>query len=464
MRPEDPEPGEEMRYLRGDGEGNRVRGEERQVGRRCKPSGIGWWRLEQELGRSHLKSSVGESLGGEVSREVTPPNTSEAVEKLRSSFGQQCPPAISGMRSGQNVNVSEGFFSPSVHFVEKQESPTFSSQQIRKAVPVSSAERPEDRFVKASDLVNKVNQLSRQKRGGYFDISGLEFSENCPLCELECQCLGPSCLQKISISDIFRYKQSLQPKMIFCTGVSEVKVRSAPVTDRLPRLASKTYFGLEIVIRVWNFNKPGQPITPNEDIYGLSDLFFDTLLLPAQPNGDPVITEFLASYHCGGCGYQDQNLTHWIGMSHLKLPGLDVPRRPDPVPVGELLTALITTPFNVQCMMCGNQQAIGSYQVRRGLFTVVRLNRLNVGDWRNQVLTRLDDTRTQGIGDQYLGTLIGVVSHQGNPQGGHYIAYSRVNNQWHLNSDAAHVRQVGYHPFNPTNQNETVGLLVYKNN
>ena len=108
--------------------------------------------------------------------------------------------------------------------------------------------------------------------------------------------------------------------------------------------------------------------------------------------------------------------------------------------------------------------AIGSYQVRRGLFTVVRLNRLNVGDWRNQVLTRLDDTRTQGIGDQYLGTLIGVVSHQGNPQGGHYIAYSRVNNQWHLNSDAAHVRQVGYHPFNPTNQNETVGLLVYKNN
>ena len=229
-------------------------------------------------------------------------------------------------------------------------------------------------------------------------------------------------------------------------------------------LPSAAPFGLEIVIRVWNFNKPGQPITPNEDIYGLSDLFFDTLLLPAQPNGDPVITEFLASYHCGGCGYQDQNLTHWIGMSHLKLPGLDVPRRPDPVPVGELLTALITTPFNVQCMMCGNQQAIGSYQVRRGLFTVARLNRLNVGDWRNQVLTRLDDTRTQGIGDQYLGTLIGVVSHQGNPQGGHYIAYSRVNNQWHLNSDAAHVRQVGYHPFNPTNQNETVGLLVYKNN
>ena len=216
VRPEDPEPGEEMRYLRGDGEGNRVRGEERLVGRRLKPAGIGYWRLEQELDRSHLKSSVGESLRGEVTRtrEVTPPNASEAVEKLRSSFGRQCPPALSGMRSGQNG--SEGFFSPSGHFVEKQESPTFSSQQkqIRESVPVSSAKGPndEDRFVKASDLVNKVNQLSRQKRGGYFDISTLEFSENCPLCELECQCLGPSCLRKKGISDIF--KQSLQLKMI----------------------------------------------------------------------------------------------------------------------------------------------------------------------------------------------------------------------------------------------------------
>ena len=232
----------------------------------------------------------------------------------------------------------------------------------------------------------------------------------------------------------------------------------------LRALPSAAPFSLEILIRVWDFNKPGQPITVNEDIYGLSDLFFDTLLLPARPNGDPVITEFLCNYDCEECGYQDQDLPHWIGMSHLKLPGLDVPRRPQPVPVGELLTALVTTPFNVQCMMCGNQHAVGRYQVRRGLFTVLRLNRLNLGDSRNQVLTRLDDTPTQGIGEQYLGTLISVVSHQGNPQAGHYIAYSRVNNHWHLNSDAGLVQQVAFHPFNTTNQNESVGLLVYKNN
>ena len=231
-------------------------------------------------------------------------------------------------------------------------------------------------------------------------------------------------------------------------------------------LPSAAPFSLDIFIRVWNHNKPGQQITPNEDIYGLSDIFFENLLLPAQPNGDPVITEFLASYNCAFCGYQDQNLTHWIGMSHLKLPGLDVPQRANSVPVGELLTALISTPFNVQCGMCGSNAAVGTYQVRKGMFTVLRLNRLNlnVGGWNNQVLTRLDTTRTLGIGEQYLGNLISVVSHQGNPQGGHYIAYSQVNGQWHLNSDANHARQVGYHPFNSPNQNETPGFLVYFNN
>ena len=124
----------------------------------------------------------------------------EAVDQLRSSFGDQRPPALSGMRSGYR----EGFFSPSGHFVEKQRSPTHSSQLIRKAVPVSSTKKPRDidRFVQASDLVERVNKLSRQKSGGFFDMSGVEFSGDCPLCELECHCLGPSCLQRKGISDI----------------------------------------------------------------------------------------------------------------------------------------------------------------------------------------------------------------------------------------------------------------------
>ena len=258
--PDDPEP-RVGRHTRGDGEGNRSRFLESKVGRRCKPTGTAWWRLELDLDRSHLRSSVGEPMVGEGRTELAPPNdpnskmmrgsassgegmvgisASETVEQLRSSFGDQRPPALSGMQSGYSGR--EGFFSLSGHFVEKQRSPTHSSQLIRKSVPVSSTEKPmdEDRFVKASELVDKVNRLSRQKSGGLFDMYSLEFSGNCPLCELECHCLGPSCLQRKGISDIFRYKQSLNPKMIFFTGVSGVKVRSA-LTNDLPRLASKSH-------------------------------------------------------------------------------------------------------------------------------------------------------------------------------------------------------------------------------
>ena len=216
-RPVEPDPGEERQYLCGDGEGNRLRGE---VGRRSKPTGIGWWRVELELDKSQMRSSSSEPLAGaEVKREVPPDpdskmlrgstslgegkvgiSATEAVDQLRSSFGDQRPPALSGMRSGYR----EGFFSPSGHFVEKQRSPTHSSQLIRKAFSVSSTKKPRDidRFVQASDLVERVNKLSRQKSGGFFDMSGVEFSGNCPLCELECHCLGPSCLQRKGISDI----------------------------------------------------------------------------------------------------------------------------------------------------------------------------------------------------------------------------------------------------------------------
>ena len=237
-------------------------------------------------------------------------------------------------------------------------------------------------------------------------------------------------------------------------------------SEILRALPSAAAFSLQIFIRVWNFNKPGQPITPNEDIYGLSDLFFDNLLLPVQPNGDPVITQFMARYDCAACGFQDQNLSAWIGKTHLSLPGIDVPIRANAIPVGELLTALINTPFDVQCMQCPNNRAVGRYQVKKGLFTVLRLNRLNVGHnqtWRNQILTRLDTSRTASIGEQFIGELIGVISHRGGPLGGHYFAYSCVNGSWYLNSDADRVRRVGYHPFNSTVQNETVNLIVYKN-
>ena len=217
-RPDDPEPGE-GRHLRGDGEGTRIRGEEvgdcRVATRRSKPTGIGFWRLEMQPEWSLRTGSGG------VRRKVEGPNdpdskmmrgsaspgegkdrmsVSEAAEKLRSSFGNLPPPVLSKIRPGHSER--EGFFSPSGHFVQKQRSPTYSSQQKRKAVPANATQEPSiDRFAEASELVNKVNRFSRQKSGGFFNIGQINFTGNCPLCELKCHCLGPNCLQMKGISD-----------------------------------------------------------------------------------------------------------------------------------------------------------------------------------------------------------------------------------------------------------------------
>ena len=56
-----------------------------------------------------------------------------------------------------------------------------------------------ERVKKALELVDQYNRLARQKSGGFFDSESLEFTRTCPFCELECLCLGPSCLRKKGI-------------------------------------------------------------------------------------------------------------------------------------------------------------------------------------------------------------------------------------------------------------------------
>ena len=220
-------------------------------------------------------------------------------------------------------------------------------------------------------------------------------------------------------------------------------------------------FGLQLFITIWNNIRVGQQIGPNEDILGVADLFFSHVSLPPQA-GVPIITKVLASYDCV-CGYQEQDLETWIGKLFLRIPKLQVNQRAAPIPVGELLTDLINTPDQIPCSLCGNRNTNGRFRVKKGKFTVLNLSRIG-NNWQVPIRTRLSTTRTQTVGEQYLGELIACVSHQGDAIAGHYFAYSFVNGAWYKNSDVQHVQRVAHHPFDAPTVNETVNFLVYKNN
>lgn len=132
--PDDLEPGV-GRHLRGDGEGDRIK-----VKEKIKPIGIGYWRYERTMGGFASSDKSRDKM-----------SASDAVQKLRSSFGDTIPPALSHNR---NPGSCEGFVSSSGHFIQQQRPPTFSSEQSRQ----STVERagPGTKAEKNCDSVNIV--------------------------------------------------------------------------------------------------------------------------------------------------------------------------------------------------------------------------------------------------------------------------------------------------------------------
>ena len=64
-------------------------------------------------------------------------------------------------------------------------------------IPPSDSVTDEMRVKKAEEMVGQFNRLSRQKKGGTFDVEIIGSSGFCPFCEdLKGVCLGPNCLKK----------------------------------------------------------------------------------------------------------------------------------------------------------------------------------------------------------------------------------------------------------------------------
>ena len=231
----------------------------------------------------------------------------------------------------------------------------------------------------------------------------------------------------------------------------------------LQALPSRRAFSVKVYMPVWNSLHPRSPLGQNEDIMTLSELIISSLPLLPQ-SSIPVLTEYMAQYTCHLCGHSARNQRDWISKSFQKIPILNIDENNNMVSIGSLLSNLLATQFTVVCGSCG-QHTLGRFQVVRGLFTLLRFNRIymTVNQQPSMARTRLSTLRTPTVAEQYLGQLVSCVNHIGNAMGGHYVSYHSVRNHWYLNDDSNIIARVRYHPFQSNVQNESCVFVVYSN-
>ena len=81
----------------------------------------------------------------------------------------------------------------------------------------------------------------------------------------------------------------------------------------------------------------------------------------------------------------------------------------------------------------------------------------------SKVMSRVDLSAFNAETDKICQDPIVVISHIGSLTSGHYIAYSKVGEEWYLNNDSREVYRVDS-PFNHSSSfNETADIIVFKN-
>ena len=104
-----------------------------------------------------------------------------------------------------------------------------------------------------------------------------------------------------------------------------------------------------------------------------------------------------------------------------------------------------------------------------GMFTILGITRRGYMDGTGTIIpmlyTKVSDALTGAEIDTLCQELVSCVAHQGSESGGHFIAYSKLDNSdvWYINNDSKPVYQSSTHPLQSTNIYETVDMLVYKN-
>ena len=142
---------------------------------------------------------------------------------------------------------------------------------------------------------------------------------------------------------------------------------------------------------------------------------------------------------------------------------LEIPRQSTSVSVCSLLSTFLSQPQMLNCSLC--QSGVqATYVVTPGKFTILGINRIQYCNRQQQPLvkTKLSEDRSNGIGNNVLGTLISVASHIDGGRG-HWISYHRVGPNWFSNSDNQPIARHVNHPFHTLNPDETPDVLFFAN-
>ena len=223
------------------------------------------------------------------------------------------------------------------------------------------------------------------------------------------------------------------------------------ILDALP---SRQPFTLKIMQDVWNRDGTAYKITPNDDIYSAANGIIKYIREQNWLTQTNFFSNYRIVYHCPNCGFIEHN------HQAAHIPILDIPNQRSPVQHLAIFDQKIASIVNLNCLCCQNPVQ-GNYIPDLGNITMIGIDRsprtFTSGVRPQKVKTRLSSVTTQ----TNIGDLICVINHIGSLSGGHFVAYTKLNNIWYRHDDSNPMTVSMDHPFNIRNTEETSDLLVY---
>ena len=261
------------------------------------------------------------------------------------------------------------------------------------------------------------------------------------------------CLHRLSLVNFF-----IDPSQMMRNGAPDFTIMT--LMKILKALPSTQAFSINSFITSWNRDGRGIQLGQNEDLYIVEGILKQLSLRHRGPG--PVLTLFKASYFCPQCQVQYRGITEWLNQRFELIPELRLPDQQQQVNPADLITELMNERFQVICQVCQHQINDASFDIQKGKFTILTLNRAVI---RNRRMAKIMTPISSGVsncrGSQFIGELVAVVCHRTQPHL-HWVSYTKADNRWFRNDD--HNPPVPAAPFNSGNPDETINMLCYINN